>query len=108
MPMRFAHACFVVWMVALTALFYAMPQWSMVTWAAIGLSGAAAVLVGIRLHRPSRRPWFLLSGVLASFTAGDTTYNILVDYLHQDNPFPSLADGFYLAVIPCSPWPCSC
>jgi diguanylate cyclase (GGDEF)-like protein/PAS domain S-box-containing protein len=101
MPMRFAHACFVVWMVALTALFYAMPQWSMVTWAAIGLSGAAAVLVGIRLHRPSRRlPWFLLSGVLASFTAGDTAYNILTDYLHQDNPFPSLADGFYLAVYP--------
>ena len=94
--MRFAHVCFVVWMAVLTALFYAMPHWSMVTWAAIGLSGAAAVLVGIRLHRPtSRLPWFLLSGVLASFTAGDTTYNVLTDYLHQDNPFPSLAEAFH-------------
>ncbi|HEY7273113.1 MAG TPA: EAL domain-containing protein [Actinoplanes sp.] len=101
MPMRFAHACFGVWMVALTALFYAMPQWSMVTWAAIGLSGAAAVLLGIRLHRPSPRlPWFLLSAMLASFTAGDTTYNVLTEYLHQEDPFPSFADGFYLAVYP--------
>ena len=101
MPMRFAHACFVVWIAALTVLFYAVPRWSMFTWAAIGLSGAAAVLLGIRLHRPtSKLPWLLLAGVLVSFTAGDTTYNILTDYLHQDNPFPSVADGFYLAVYP--------
>ncbi|HJT95961.1 MAG TPA: diguanylate cyclase, partial [Mycobacterium sp.] len=102
MPSRFAYACFGVWMVALTAAFYTVPKWlSTFTWAAIGLSGAAAVLLGIRLHRPSRRlPWLLLSGVLISFTAGDTTYNILTDYLGRDNPFPSLADGFYLAVYP--------
>jgi hypothetical protein len=108
MPSRFAYACFGVWMAALTAAFYTVPQWlSTFTWAAIGLSGAAAVLLGIRLHRPSRRlPWLLLSGVLISFMAGDTTYNILTDYLGQDNPFPSLADGFYLAVYPCWPPPC--
>ena len=101
MPTRYAHACFGVWMVALTAAFYLVPQLSMFTWAAIGLSGAAAVLLGIRLHRPSRRlPWVLLSGVLVSFTAGDTVYNILTDYLGKENPFPSLADGFYLAVYP--------
>jgi diguanylate cyclase (GGDEF)-like protein/PAS domain S-box-containing protein len=101
MPSRFAYACFGVWMVALTAAFYTVPQLSTFTWAGIGLSGAAAVLLGIRLHRPSRRlPWLLLSGVLVSFTAGDTTYNILTDYLGKENPFPSLADGFYLAVYP--------
>src|SRR5215212_2316793 len=101
MPTRFAHACFGVWMVALTTLFYLVPHWSTFTWAAIGLSGGAAVLAGVRLHRPSRRlPWLLLCGVLVSFTAGDTTYNILTDYLAKDNPFPSLADGFYLAVYP--------
>ena len=102
MPSRFAYACFGVWMVALTAAFYTVPQvMSTFTWAAIGLSGAAAVLLGIRLHRPARRlPWLLLSGVLVSFTAGDTTYNILTDYLGRDNPFPSLADAFYLAVYP--------
>src|SRR5690242_11201727 len=89
MPSRFAYACFGVWMMALTAAFYTVPKMSAITWAAIGLSGAAAVLLGIRLHRPSRRlPWLLLCGVLVSFTAGDTTYNILTDYLGKDNPFP--------------------
>jgi diguanylate cyclase (GGDEF)-like protein/PAS domain S-box-containing protein len=101
MPTRFAHACFGVWIVALAAAFYTVPQFSMFTWAAIGLSSAAAVLLGIRLHRPSRRlPWVLLSGVLVSFTAGDTVYNIITDYLGTENPFPSAADVFYLAVYP--------
>ncbi|BFU45540.1 putative bifunctional diguanylate cyclase/phosphodiesterase [Krasilnikovia sp. MM14-A1004] len=99
--MRTAHARFVVWMLALTAAFYAFPAFSRYTWAAIGLSSAVAVLAGVRMHRPSRRlPWWLLAGVLVSFTAGDTTYNILTDVLHQADPFPSVADGFYLAVYP--------
>jgi diguanylate cyclase (GGDEF)-like protein/PAS domain S-box-containing protein len=98
---RTAHARFVAWMLALTAIFYAFPAFRMYSWAAIGLSGAVAVLIGVRKHRPSRRlPWWLLAGVLASFTAGDTTYNILTDFLHQQNPFPSMADFFYLAVYP--------
>jgi diguanylate cyclase (GGDEF)-like protein/PAS domain S-box-containing protein len=101
MPTRYAYACFGVWTMVLTIAFYALPQWSMFTWAAIGLSSAAAVLLGIRLHRPSTRlPWVLLSGVLICFTAGDTTYNILTVYLHAHDPFPSLADAFYLAVYP--------
>lgn len=101
MQTRFAYACFGVWMVALTIAFYAFPRLSMFTWAAIGFSGVAAVLLGVRLHRPSARlPWQLLAAVLFCFTLGDTTYNILTDYLHRDDPFPSVADGFYLAVYP--------
>ncbi|MFB9363967.1 putative bifunctional diguanylate cyclase/phosphodiesterase [Actinoplanes nipponensis] len=101
MLLRTAHGRFVAWMLVLATAFYVFPQFSMYTWAAIGLSGAVAVLTGVRLHRPSRRlPWWLLAGVLVSFTAGDTTYNVLVDYLHRDNPFPSLADLPYLAVYP--------
>jgi diguanylate cyclase (GGDEF)-like protein/PAS domain S-box-containing protein len=92
---------FAGWMVALLAVFYCVPAFSMFTWAAIGLSAAAGVLVGVRLHRPNRRlPWYLLSAVLVSFTAGDTTYNILTDYLGEANPFPCMADGFYLIVYP--------
>jgi diguanylate cyclase (GGDEF)-like protein/PAS domain S-box-containing protein len=95
------QACFAGWMVALLAVFYCFPAISMFTWAAIGLSAAAGVLVGVRLHRPSKKlPWYLLSAVLVSFTAGDTTYNVLTDYLGQANPFPSLADAFYLLVYP--------
>jgi diguanylate cyclase (GGDEF)-like protein/PAS domain S-box-containing protein len=95
------QSCFAGWMVALLASFYCFPAISMYTWAVIGLSAAAGVLVGVRLHQPSRKlPWYLLSGVLASFTAGDTTYNVLTDYLGRANPFPSVADGFYLLVYP--------
>ncbi|MFI7542291.1 putative bifunctional diguanylate cyclase/phosphodiesterase [Actinoplanes sp. NPDC049599] len=98
---RTAPGRFLVWMLVLATAFYAFPQFSTYIWAAIGLSAAAAVLIGIRLHRPSRRlPWWLLAGVLVSFTAGDSTYNVLVDHLHRDNPFPSLADVPYLAVYP--------
>ncbi len=95
------QACFGAWILTLTVVFYALPQFSMYSWATIGLSAAAAVLVGIRVHQPSRRlPWLLLSAVLVSFTLGDTTYNVLTDYLNVANPFPSLADLFYLSVYP--------
>ncbi|MGX6600581.1 putative bifunctional diguanylate cyclase/phosphodiesterase [Micromonosporaceae bacterium Da 78-11] len=93
--------CFGGWILALTVVFYGLPAYSMYSWAAIGLSAAVAVLVGIRVHRPERRlPWYLLSAVLVSFTAGDTMYNILTDFLGLQNPFPSPADGFYLLVYP--------
>ncbi|WP_249998074.1 bifunctional diguanylate cyclase/phosphodiesterase [Actinoplanes sp. M2I2] len=95
------QACFGAWVVTLTIVFYVLPQYSMYTWATIGLSAAAMVLVGVRVHQPSRRlPWYLLSAVVASFTLGDTTYNILTDFLGVENPFPSLADVFYLIVYP--------
>jgi diguanylate cyclase (GGDEF)-like protein/PAS domain S-box-containing protein len=95
------QSCFAGWMVALLVVFYCFPGVSMYSWAAIGLSSAAGVLLGVRLHRPSRRlPWYLLSAVLVSFTAGDTTYNILTDWLGQSNPFPALDDVFYLLVYP--------
>ena len=95
------QSCFAAWVVLLTILFYSIPAISMYTWAAIGLSAAGAVIVGVRRHRPSKRlPWYLLSAVLASFTLGDTTYNVLTDYLGRANPFPSLADVFYLLVYP--------
>ncbi|WP_127502489.1 putative bifunctional diguanylate cyclase/phosphodiesterase [Actinoplanes solisilvae] len=95
------QAGFGAWILALTVVFYTLPQFGMYSWAAIGLSAAAAVLVGVRVHRPSRRlPWYLLSAVLVSFTFGDTAYNVLTDFLHLENPFPSPADGFYLAVYP--------
>ena len=88
------QACFAGWMVALLAAFYCFPAVSMFTWAAIGLSAAAGVLLGVRRNQPSRKlPWYLLSAVLVSFTAGDPTYNVLTDYLGQANPVPSPADG---------------
>ncbi|MEU3841089.1 EAL domain-containing protein [Streptomyces sp. NPDC028635] len=70
-------------------------------WAVIGLSGAAALLVGARLYRPAHRwPWYALAAGLVAFTAGDTAYNVQEAYFHASNPFPSPADGFYLAMYP--------
>ena len=95
------QACFAGWIATLLLVFYCVPAVAMYSWAAIGLSAAAGVLVGVRRHRPSRRlPWYLLSAVLVSFTAGDTIYNVLTEYLGRSNPFPSLADVFYLLVYP--------
>ncbi|GID29216.1 putative bifunctional diguanylate cyclase/phosphodiesterase [Paractinoplanes brasiliensis] len=101
MPAKRLQVCFGAWVVALTVVFYALPQYAMYTWATIGFSAAAMVLVGIRVHQPSRRlPWYLLSAVVASFTLGDTTFNIQTDFLGMANPFPSPADLFYLLVYP--------
>ncbi|MFI5839733.1 EAL domain-containing protein [Catenuloplanes sp. NPDC051500] len=96
MATRVARVCFAVWMVALAAAYYAFPAYGTGLWAALGFSGAVAVVAGVFLNRPARRlPWFLLSGVLVTFTVGDATYNLL-----PGNRFPSPADGFYLLSYP--------
>ncbi|MDP9796871.1 diguanylate cyclase (GGDEF)-like protein/PAS domain S-box-containing protein [Catenuloplanes nepalensis] len=90
---------FTVWLAVLTALFYAFPQQKALTWVLIGLSGAAAVLAGVRLHRPRRRlPWYLLAAALVALNIGDTYYNWLVEVAHDPDPFPSYADAVYVVV----------
>jgi diguanylate cyclase (GGDEF)-like protein/PAS domain S-box-containing protein len=37
---------------------------------------------------------------LATFVTGDVLYDVLTDVLHQSNPFPSVADAFYLVTYP--------
>ena len=65
-----------------------------------GLSAVAAILAGMRLHRPARRGiWYGLAGGLSVFVAGDVTYSVYVYVLHRE-PFPSPADGLYLASYP--------
>jgi hypothetical protein len=60
-----------------------------------GSLAAVAVLAGIVLHKPAdRRPWLLLAGGLVLTTAGDWTW-VVLDLSGQD-PFPSVADVFYL------------
>jgi len=56
-----------------------------------------ATVIGVRRHRP-RQPvaWYLLAAALLCFTAGDTSYNVLTQVLQQEDPFPSVADLFYL------------
>jgi diguanylate cyclase (GGDEF)-like protein/PAS domain S-box-containing protein len=86
-----------IWMTLLAAAFYARPTWHIFVWSLIGLTSAGAVVAGVIRNRPRRAaPWLLLALGLISFAAGDTAYNILTTYGHQDNPFPSIADLFYM------------
>ena len=69
--------------------------------AAIGLAGVAGLLVGARLHRPSRpRLWWMLAAGLCCIVAGDLVYAMFERVLHDEAPFPSLADALYLAGCP--------
>jgi diguanylate cyclase (GGDEF)-like protein len=65
-----------------------------------GFVCAVAVLMGVRLHRPARSaPWLLVAAAQACSGAGDTLFTVFEDVLHIE-PFPSLADVFYLAAYP--------
>ena len=98
---RLATMFFGVLMLALTGAFYAFPAWHLVLWSALALSSAAAIVIGLLIHRPTYPlPWWLLALAVTVFAAGDTTYNVLTTILGQERPFPSLADVFYLAMYP--------
>ncbi|AEV83718.1 diguanylate cyclase [Actinoplanes sp. SE50] len=100
MTTRTARACFAAWSLLLVALYYAFPAAHLYTWALLGYSSAAAILVGTRLNRPGRRlPWYLVSAALACFTTGDSWYNLVLA-LGGRPGFPGLADLFYLLVYP--------
>ena len=60
---------------------------------------AVAVTAGILIHRPAdRRPWLLLVFGLLATTAGDWTW-VVLDRVYGVEPFPSVADLFYLTGI---------
>ena len=101
MRTRVVVALYGGWMLILTAAFYALPAWHLVLWSLLALSSAAAIAAGVLINRPAHQlPWWLLAISVTVFAAGDTTYNVLTTVLGQTNPFPSLADVFYLAMYP--------
>jgi diguanylate cyclase (GGDEF)-like protein/PAS domain S-box-containing protein len=78
---------------------FALPNQHVFIWTAIGASSAAAILVGVRRNKPRRAgPWFLLAGAVACLIAGDLTADLLIRVFHQQDPFPSVADLFYLTM----------
>lgn len=63
----------------------------------IALSGAAAMLVGVRRHRPAAaRLWLLFVGALLVIVSGDFTYAVYARAFHE-SPYPAPTDALYLA-----------
>ncbi len=68
---------------------------------AIGLGAAAALVGGVRLHRPSAKaPWYLFAIGQFVFVMGDVLAYNYERLFGSKIPFPSVADPFYLAVYP--------
>lgn len=71
-----------------------------VVYVALGASSVAAIVVGVRIHRPIRSlPWHLMAVGLLLWVIGDAVDSWFEDVEHI-YPFPSAADGFYLAAYP--------
>jgi diguanylate cyclase (GGDEF)-like protein/PAS domain S-box-containing protein len=88
-------------MLVLTAGYYALPTWQVELKALIGLAGAGAVVVGVRLNRPTHPvPWWLLGAAITTNTAGGVVYGVLTSAVGPVHPDPSGADALFLTVCP--------
>jgi diguanylate cyclase (GGDEF)-like protein/PAS domain S-box-containing protein len=95
------HWAYLMVNVPLVALIFLLPAYHTFLWGAMGWGAVAAVVVGTVRYRPRYKlPWIVVAMALATFITGDIIYDVLTKYLHETNPFPSLADGFYLATYP--------
>jgi signal transduction histidine kinase len=66
----------------------------------VSASAAVAIVAGIVRHGPpTRAAWWLLAAGQGLFALGDTLFSVN-DLILQIEPFPSLADAFYLAGYP--------
>ena len=84
----------------LTVFYYAFPGQRLI-FVAGGMVGVIGIVLGVFLNRPPHRlPWLMLAAGNFAFAAGEATQIILIQLLHEQNPFPSLADGFYLVAYP--------
>jgi len=84
--------------VPLVVAVYLLPHLHVYLWGLLGVGSAGAIVVGVVRNQPSHRmAWVLLVFGVGTFAAGDITYDMLTEFLHQSNPFPSIADAFYLA-----------
>ena len=65
-----------------------------------GVASIAAIVYGIVRNRPrDRLPWLLVALGQALFVVGDLIFSLYEVVLHE-SPFPSAADGIYLAAYP--------
>ncbi|MBA3474336.1 MAG: PAS domain S-box protein [Rubrobacter sp.] len=67
----------------------------------VGVSAVAVTLVGARRQPVGRRlPLYLLAGGLSMAVVGEITYTVYEDVLLVEDPFPSVADVFFVVNYP--------
>jgi len=87
--------------VPLVIIIYLLPHYHVYLWGLLGLGSAAAVVVGVVRNKPAHPiAWLCVALALTTFASGDITYDVETEFFHQVNPFPSVADIFYLATVP--------
>jgi signal transduction histidine kinase len=77
------------------------PVWvrELVVYPAAELVAVLSVVIGVRQYRPSAPwAWLLIAAGLVAYLVGDTIWGVYAT-LDRD-PFPSVADAFYLAAYP--------
>jgi diguanylate cyclase (GGDEF)-like protein/PAS domain S-box-containing protein len=71
-----------------------------VVYTLVGLSAVAAILIGVRRHRPaSPLVWYLLAAGRLCYVVADVLFFTLQHVLHV-NHVPTVADAFYLGSYP--------
>jgi hypothetical protein len=74
----------------------------------LSAAAVAAVVAGVRWHRPAARlPWLLFAAAQLTYFAADVTFYAYHEFLH-DARYPAPADGLYLAHYRCSSPGCCC
>lgn len=67
---------------------------------ALAVSAAAAIVIGARVHYPAHSlVWYLFAAGQLAFIIGDIMFSFY-EYVLETDPFPSLADAFYLGGYP--------
>ncbi len=102
MPPKERHS-FAPWVylgvnVPLVVAVFLLPRYHLYLWGLLSLGSAAAIAIGVIRNRPTHRmAWIFVGLGVTTFALGDISYDFLTRVLHQSNPFPSIADAFYLA-----------
>ncbi|HWD09526.1 MAG TPA: EAL domain-containing protein [Actinomycetota bacterium] len=95
------HLVYLAANIPLVIAVFAFPAYHTFLWGSMGLGATGAVAAGALRSRPRRLgAWLLVAGALGAFITGDILYDVLTKILHEVNPYPSIADVFYLATYP--------
>jgi diguanylate cyclase (GGDEF)-like protein/PAS domain S-box-containing protein len=95
------HWLYLLANVPLVIAIFALPRYHTYLWGSMGICSTVAILVGALKNRPARRaPWILVAMAQFAFISGGITYDVLTKFLHESNPFPSIANAFYLTTYP--------